>query len=229
MKLNFINLAENCAGGYCEDGLTEICYYVYNNTYFIEATDDYFTGSKFYWVRKEDIDPYTIDEYLQKYFRDANSIKHALKASADYLSVIDEFYKKELEIKDYNRILGYIKNGETSKLSHVTVSGENAIVFFNRKLEDRIRTGENLSPDEVAWILDDFTTQWGDTISLGQRGWVKRELIISLEDDTNYMIEVWFHETYGIDEDETIEPAKKVVYREITIMKWVPVADDYMC
>lgn len=229
MKLDFINLAESSAGGYCEDGLTEICYYVYNNTYFIEATDDCFIGSKFYWIRKEDVEPDTIDEYLQRYFRDVNGIKHALRASADYLSEIKKFYEKELEIKDYNRILEYIKNGEGNKLSHVTVSGENAITFFTRKLENKLRTGENLSPDEVAWMLDNFCMQWGETVSLGQRGWVKRELIINLEDDTNYMIEVWFHDTYGIDEDETIEPAKKVVYREITIMKWVPVADDYMC
>lgn len=93
------------------------------------------------------------------------------------------------------------------------------IKFFNKELIKRIRSGEELSAEEVGIALDLFYYENGETLEVGRHNWTLVENILKIDENEFYRFNIWTHDDSGDEYEE--QAAERVVLKPVEVMKWV--------
>ena len=93
--------------------------------------------------------------------------------------------------------------------------------FFENKLKERIRSGEELTTGEISAAIDMYYFEDGDTLEVGRHNWALVERILKIDENEFYRFNVWAHDDAGDEYDE--QAAKKVVLKPVEVLKWVEV------
>lgn len=93
--------------------------------------------------------------------------------------------------------------------------------FFNNKLKERIRSGEELTIGEISAAIDMFYFENGDTLEVGRHNWALVEHILKIDENEFYCLNIWKHDDAGEEYEEQV--AKRVVLKPVEVLKWVEV------
>lgn len=95
------------------------------------------------------------------------------------------------------------------------------IKFFNRELIKRIRSGEELSVEEIGIALDLFYYEDGEILEVGRHNWTLVENILKIDENEFYKFNIWTHDDSGDEYDSQI--AERVELQLVPVMKWIEV------
>lgn len=93
--------------------------------------------------------------------------------------------------------------------------------FFENKLKERIRSGEELTTGEISVAIDSFYYEDGDILEVGRHNWELVEHILKIDENEFYCLNIWKHDDAGDEYDE--QAAKRVILKPVEVLKWVEV------
>lgn len=114
-----------------------------------------------------------------------------------YFELVDEFCDREFTDEEYE--------------------------FFENKLKERIRSGEELTIGEISVAIDMLYFEDGDTLEVGRHNWALVEHILKIDENENefYCLDIWKHDDAGEEYEE--QAAKRVVLKPVEVLKWVEI------